>query len=80
MKRRFLLLLFLLSVLCPPGSGMGWIYLIFTLIAAAVLMYLREAHALFVAKKISNLHWFLYLCTIETAPIAFAVLMLIKHS
>ena len=72
--------LILLSVLCPPGSGMVWIYLIFTLIAAAVLMYLREAHALFVAKKISNLHWFLYLCTIETAPIAFAVLMLIKHS
>ena len=70
----------LLSALCPAGTGMGWIYLIFILIVIIILLYLREIHSLFVAKKISNLHWFLYLCTIETAPIAFAVLMLVKHS
>lgn len=70
----------LLSALCPAGTGMGWMYLIFIFIIIIILLYLREIHSLFMAKKISNLHWFLYLCTIEIAPIAFAVLMLVKHS
>ena len=61
----------LLYALCPIGSGLS---------ATIILLFLREIHSLFVAKNISNLHWILYLCTIEIAPVAFAVLMLIKHS
>ena len=70
----------LLYALCPIGSGSGWLYLIVGLSAISILLFLREIHSLFVAKNISNLHWILYLCTIEIAPVAFAVLMLLKHS
>lgn len=72
--------LVLLYALCPIGSGSGWLYLILVLTAIIILLFLREIHSLFVAKNISNLHWILYLCTIEIAPVAFAVLMLVKHS
>ena len=70
----------LLYALCPIGSGSGWLCGIVGLSAMIILLFLREIHSLFVAKNISNLHWILYLCTIEIAPVAFAVLMLIKHS
>lgn len=70
----------LLYALCPIGSGSGWLYVTVGLSATIILLFLREIHSLFVAKNISNLHWILYLCTIEIAPVAFAVLMLIKHS
>jgi len=70
----------LLYALCPIGSGSGWLCGIVGLSATIILLFLREIHSLFVAKNISNLHWILYLCTIEIAPVAFAVLMLIKHS
>ena len=72
--------LVLLYALCPTGSGSGWLYLILALTATIILLFIREIHSLFVAKNISNLHWILYLCTIEIAPVAFAVLMLVKHS
>ena len=70
----------LLYALCPIGSGSGWLCGIVGLSATIILLFLREIHSLFVAKNISNLHWILYLCTIEIAPVAFAVLMLVKHS
>lgn len=70
----------LLFVLCPGSMGWWWMYLTFIVVALAALLYLREIHSLFILKNISNLHWFLYLCTIEIAPVTFAVLMLIKHS
>ena len=70
----------LLYALCPIGSGSGWLYVVIGLSTTIILLFLREIHSLFVAKSISNLHWILYLCTIEIAPVAFAVLMLIKHS
>lgn len=70
----------LLFALCPIGSGSGWFYLAAAFFITIILLFLREIHSLFVAKNISNLHWFLYLCTIEIAPVAFAVLTLIKHS
>lgn len=70
----------LLYALCPIGSGSGWLYLTVGLLSIIILLFLREIRSLFVAKNISNLHWILYLCTVEIAPVAFAVLMLIKHS
>jgi len=69
----------LLYALCPTGSGSGWLYAVCGLSAIIILLFLREIHSLFVTKNISNLHWILYLCTIEIAPVAFAVLMLVKH-
>lgn len=70
----------LLYALCPIGSGSGWLYAATGLAALIILLFLREIRSLFVAENISNLHWILYLCTVEIAPVAFAVLMLVKHS
>lgn len=72
--------LVLLYALCPIGSGSGWLYAAVGLVSIIILLFLREIRWLFVDKSISNLHWILYLCTVEIAPVAFAVLMLIKHS
>ena len=70
----------LLFALCPRGTGDVWFCIIVIELLATVFLYLRETLNLFLSKKISILHWILYLCTIEIAPVAFAVLMLIKHS
>ena len=39
--------------------------------AVAAFFFLRESLMLFISKKISILHWFLYLCTIEIMPLSF---------
>ena len=40
------------------------------IVSALVLMlYLRESLLFFISKKISILHWFLYLCTVEILPL-----------
>ena len=70
----------LLFALCPRGTGDVWFFVGAVELIITAVLYLRESLNLFISKKISILHWFLYLCTIETAPIAFAVLMLVKYS
>ena len=45
-------------------------YVIASLTALLVLiLYLRESLDLFISKKISILHWILYLCTVEIVPL-----------
>ncbi len=39
--------------------------------AVAAFFFLRESLMFFISKKISILHWFLYLCTIEIMPLSF---------
>ena len=70
----------LLFALCPRGTGGVWFCIIVIELIVTAILYLREVLNLFISKKVSILHWILYLCTIEIAPVAFAVLMLIKHS
>lgn len=45
-------------------------YFIVIEIIAIALLYLIESFFLFVSKKVSILHWFLYLCGVELLPIA----------
>lgn len=61
----------LLFALCPRGTGNTWFLLIVIELAVTVVLYLREALNLFISKKISILHWFLYLCIVEVFPISF---------
>lgn len=60
----------LLFALCPPGSGKVWFYVIVVQLIITTLLYLRESLNLFLSKKVSILHWFLYLCTVEIFPIS----------
>jgi hypothetical protein len=70
----------LLYALCPIGYGLGWLYLTAFMGAVSTILFLKEVHSLFMMKNIPNLLWILYLCTVEVAPIAFAVLSLVKYN
>lgn len=60
----------LLFALCPKGTGELWFYVIVIELLATAFLYLRETLNLFLSKKISVLHWILYLCTVEVFPIS----------
>lgn len=60
----------LLFALCPRGTGGVWFCVVAIELAVAAILYLRETLHLFISKKISILHWFLYLCTVEVFPIS----------
>lgn len=64
----------LLVVLSPPGEGTTWLYPIGLVCIILLLLYLKESFTLFLAKKVSILHWFLYLCAVELLPISFIVI------
>lgn len=60
----------LLFALCPRGTGGVWFLVIVTELIITVILYLVATLNLFLSKKISILHWFLYLCTVEAFPIS----------
>jgi len=43
-----------------------------------LMLYIRESLDLFISKKISILHWFLYLCTVEIVPVTLLWQMAIR--
>ena len=60
----------LLFALCPRGTGGVWFFVGAVELIITAVLYLRESFNLFISKKISILHWFLYLCTVEVFPIS----------
>lgn len=79
----------LLSVLLPPvllcyaltpaGNGESWVYVILAELAIVLFLFLKESLTLFVSKKISILHWFLYLCVVEVFPVSLLWLLIARH-
>ena len=68
----------LLFALCPRGTGSVWFCIIIIELAITAGLYLRETLNLFITKKISILHWFLYLCTVEIFPISLLWLLTVR--
>lgn len=68
----------LLFALCPRGTGEVWFYVIAAELFVTAILYLRETFALFISKKISLLHWILYLCTVEIFPISLLWLLVAR--
>lgn len=68
----------LLFALCPPDTGKVWFYVIATQLGITALLYLKESLMLFISKKISILHWILYLCTVEIFPISLLWLVAVR--
>ncbi len=60
----------LLFALCPRGTGEIWFLLIIIELAVTSFLYFKETLNLFMSKKISILHWFLYLCGVEIFPVS----------
>ncbi|WP_300904767.1 DUF4271 domain-containing protein [uncultured Alistipes sp.] len=69
-----------LYALCPRGGGSLWLCLAAGALAVTSMLYLRESLHLFIGKKISILHWFLYLCAVEIFPVSFVWLLLAGSS
>ena len=61
----------ILSQMGWMGIYKGWLYVGCALAAISVLLYLKESLSLFISKKVSILHWILYLCTVEVLPLSF---------
>ena len=74
----FLCPLILLFLLASPDTGHILSFGIFILGGALLLLYLKESLMLFLSKKISILHWFLYLCAVEIFPVSFVWLSLTR--
>ena len=68
----------LLFALCPRGTGNVWFSVITIELAMTAFLYLKESLNLFISKKISILHWFLYLCTVEIFPISLLWLLTVR--
>lgn len=68
----------LLFALCPRGTGGLWFCIIVIELIVTAILYLREVLNLFISKKISILHWILYLCTVEVFPISLLWLLAVR--
>lgn len=65
----------LLFAFAPGGAGGAWLCLAAAGSAVTAVLYVRETLYLFLGKKISILHWFLYLCTVEVFPVSLLCLL-----
>lgn len=68
----------LLYALCPQTTAKIWFTLIIIEFAVTFILYLRETLNLFISKKVSILHWFLYLCAVEIFPVSLIWLLAIR--
>ena len=68
----------LLFALCPRGTGNVWFSVITIELAMTAFLYLKESLNPFISKKISILHWLLYLCTVEIFPVSLLWLSLVR--
>ena len=59
----------LLLVAALSGQDVIWQILTYLVATVVLILYLRESIELFISKKISILHWILYLCTVEILPL-----------
>ena len=63
----------------PPEGGRGWLTVIVIELLAVLTLYLRETMLLFLSKKVSILHWFLYLCVVEIFPLSLLILLAVRY-
>ena len=55
------------------GTGVGadvWLNVVFVAIGVVGVLFIRESVGFFISKKVSILHWILYLCTVEILPLS----------
>lgn len=68
----------LLYMFVPSGSGRWLLVVMAFMLSTALFVYVKETISLFLSKKISILHWFLYLCTVELFPVSLLWLLALK--
>lgn len=68
----------LLLALCPPHTGKLWFALIVIELSVTLFLYIKETLVLFLSKKVSILHWILYLCSVELFPVSLLWLLAVR--
>ena len=68
----------LLWALMPAAEGRNAGIIMAAMSLCIVLAFLRETFLLFLSKKLSIYHWFLYLCTVEAFPVSLVCLVAAK--
>ena len=58
----------LIALLGQGASYQVWMNMGLVAVAATLLLYAKESVELFISKKVSILHWILYLCAVEILP------------
>ena len=70
----------LLYLLAPASMGQVWLWVIIIELVISLILYLHETRTLFISKKISKLHWILYLCTVEIFPLSLLWLLAERYA
>lgn len=68
----------LLLAFCPPHTGKLWFALIVIELSVTLFLYVKETLTLFLSKKVSILHWILYLCGVELFPVSLLWLLAVR--
>ena len=58
----------LISLMTTGDVARIWFYVGAATMIVAIILFIRESIEFFISKKVSILHWFLYLCTVEIVP------------
>lgn len=63
----------------PYDEGRAGLGIVLALTGIVLFLFLKETLELFVSKKVSISHWFLYLCIVELFPISLLWLLIARH-
>lgn len=69
----------LFYALSPAGAGQWWLRLWGIICIFRAVLFVGRSLSLFLVKKISILHWILYLCTVEVFPVTLLVLLVNRY-
>jgi len=69
----------LFYALSPAGSGQWWLRLWGAVCIYRAVLLVGKSLSLFLIKKISILHWILYLCSVEVFPVTLLVLLVNRY-
>lgn len=69
----------LFYALSPAGSGKWWLGLWSAVCLYRAVLFVGKSLKLFLVKKISILHWILYLCSVEVFPITLLALLVNRY-
>ena len=58
----------LISQITSGDASQIWLRIGTVTVVIALILFIRESIQFFLSKKVSILHWFLYLCTVEIVP------------
>ena len=60
----------LMALVGTGASADAWLKVSVVVLAVVAILFIKESIGFFISKKVSILHWILYLCTVEILPLS----------